>query len=76
MTGLLLAMALPGVARADEEESRQSSVLVEQAIAVIANGAGDTRVAERIDDALVAPQKQGVNVALVRRALDLVERLG
>ena len=76
VTALLLAMASPGMARADEEESEQSAVLVEQAIAMIANDAGDARVAERIDDALMAPQKQGVNMTLVRQALDVVERPG
>ncbi|KAF5990641.1 hypothetical protein [Streptomyces sp. WAC00263] len=74
--GLLLTVAAPGVARADEVESTQSTVLVEQAIALIANDAGDTRVAERIDDALAAPDKQGVNLALARQALGLVERPG
>ncbi|MFF7643958.1 hypothetical protein [Streptomyces canus] len=75
-TALLLTVAAPGLARADEEESTQSAVLVEQAIALIANDAGDARVAERIDDALAAPQKQGVDLALARQALGLIERPG
>lgn len=73
---LLLTVAAPGLARADEEESMESAVLVEQAIALIANDAGDARVAERIDDALAAPDKQGVNLTLARQALGLIEGPG
>ncbi|MFF6833302.1 hypothetical protein ACFY84_15710 [Streptomyces sp. NPDC012438] len=67
---------MPGVAWADEMESDQAPVLVEQAIALIANDAGQARVAERIEDALEAPDKEGVNLSLVRKALDVVERPG
>ncbi|MEU6977805.1 hypothetical protein [Streptomyces sp. NPDC046371] len=57
-------------------ESDEAAVLVEQAIALIANDAGEARVAERIEDALEAPLKEGVDLALVSRALDVVERPG
>ncbi|MGW7310985.1 hypothetical protein ACWGI1_36205 [Streptomyces sp. NPDC054835] len=57
-------------------ESDEAAVLVEQAIALIANDAGEARVAERIEDALEAPRKEGVDLALVIRALDVVERPG
>ena len=72
----LLLLTMPGVAWADEMESDQAPVLVEQAIALIANDAGQARVAERIEDALQAPDKEGVNLGLVRKALDVVERPG
>lgn len=73
---LLPFAALSGVARADEEESTRSAVLVEQALALIANDAGDERVAERVEDALEAPEKEGVNLALVERAGELIDRPG
>ncbi|WP_030576728.1 hypothetical protein [Streptomyces anulatus] len=73
---LLLIGLLSGSARADEEESDEASVLAEQAISLIANDAGDARVAERIEDALMAPEKEGVDLVPVRQALDVVERPG
>ena len=76
VSALLLTGVLAGTARADEEESDEASVLAEQAISLIANDAGDARVAERIEDALMAPQKEGVDLARVRQALDVVERPG
>ncbi|MEU2237206.1 hypothetical protein [Streptomyces vietnamensis] len=72
----LLLLVLPGVARADHEESDESAVLVEQAVALIANDAGDERIAERVQDALEAPHKEGVDLRLVGRALEAVERPG
>ncbi|WP_030587787.1 hypothetical protein [Streptomyces anulatus] len=72
----LLLLAVPGVAWADEMESEEAPVLVEQAIALIANDAGEERVAERIQDALEAPDKEGVDLSLVGKALDVVERPG
>ncbi|MEU8617443.1 hypothetical protein [Streptomyces sp. NPDC048623] len=73
---LALTAVFSGPARADEEESRESAELVAQAIALIANDAGEERVAERIEDALDAPDKEGVDLVLVRRALDAVEAPG
>ncbi|MEV0411176.1 hypothetical protein AB0I68_10315 [Streptomyces sp. NPDC050448] len=58
------------------EESDQAPVLVEQAIALIANDAGQARVAERIEDALEAPRKESADLGLVSRALEAVERPG
>lgn len=72
----LLVLLAPGVARADEEESTESRVLAEQAIALIANDAGEERVAERIEDALEAPDKEGVDLGLVGQALEVVEGPG
>lgn len=65
-----------GAAVADEEESTQASMLVEQAIALIANDAGDERIAERIGDALEAPDKQGVDLSKVSQASELIEAQG
>ena len=76
VAAVLLTGALSGTAWADEEESEESAVLAEQAISLLANDAGDARVAERIEDALMAPDKEGVDLALLRRALDVIERPG
>ena len=73
---LLIAVGVPGVAWADEEESNESAVLTEQAIALIANGADEDQVAERIEDALMAPDKEGVTLSTVREAQELVEQPG
>ncbi|MGW3151522.1 hypothetical protein ACWDG1_44325 [Streptomyces sp. NPDC001177] len=51
-------------------------MLVEQAIALIANDAHKEQVSERIEDALEAPHKEGVDLNAVRQALDVVERPG
>ncbi|MBO8190520.1 hypothetical protein ITI46_02160 [Streptomyces oryzae] len=59
-----------------KEESDEAPVLVEQAIALIANDAGEERVTERIEDAIEAPHKEGADLGTVRRALDVVERPG
>lgn len=73
---VLLGVLSAGPARADEEESPRAAVLVEQAIALIANDAGDERVAERIDDGLQALDKAGVDLALVAQALAVINRAG
>lgn len=67
--GLLL---LPRAALADEEMSDQAQVLVLQAVALIANKAPADAVAERIQDALQAPDKSGTDLAKVRQAQPLV----
>jgi hypothetical protein len=72
----LALLLLPGVAKAHEGESDESAVLVEQAIALIANDAGKEKVAERMEDALMAPHKEGVGLKLVEQARDIVERPG
>jgi hypothetical protein len=64
------------VAQAHDGESDESAVLVEQAIALIANDAHKEQVAERVEDALEAPHKEGVDLSLVRQALDVIERPG
>lgn len=72
----LVPLLLPGVAQAHGGESDESAVLVEQAIALIANDAHKEQVSERIEDALEAPHKEGVDLNIVRQALDVVERPG
>lgn len=73
---VLLFLLVPGVAWAHEEESDEAAVLTEQAIALIANDADEAMVTERIEDALDAPHKEGVDLALVRRALESAEGPG
>ncbi|GAA3857526.1 hypothetical protein [Amycolatopsis tucumanensis] len=73
----MLLFVLPAApAGADEEESTHASELVEQAIALIANDGGNERVAERIDDALTAPDKEGVDLAKVSQAREIIEAPG
>lgn len=72
----LLLLLASGVAWAHGEESDEAPVLVEQAIGLIANDAGEAQVAERIEDALQAPHKEGADLDTVRRALEVVERPG
>ena len=73
---LLSVNAAPGTAWAHGGESNQASVLVEQAIALIANEAGADRVAERIHDATEAPDQMGVDEAKVKQAMELAESPG
>ncbi|MFF4576603.1 hypothetical protein [Streptomyces sp. NPDC001410] len=76
VAALLVPVAAPGAAWAHDGESDESAVLVEQAVALIANNAYEDQVAERIDDALMAPHKEGVDLARVRRAQSLVAQPG
>lgn len=55
------------------EESRVSAVLVLQAISVIANDGSADPVAEKLNDALAAPDKKGTDLVKVKQALSLVE---
>ncbi|MER5202463.1 hypothetical protein [Streptomyces sp. NPDC002825] len=70
----LAPLLVPGTAHAHDGESDESADLVEQAIALIANEAHEEHVAERIEDALSAPHKEGVDLDLVRRAGEILER--
>lgn len=73
----LLVLTASPVARADEgEESDQAKVLVLQATALAANEAGVERVSEKIDDALAAPDQEGVDAAKVRQALSVITSTG
>lgn len=73
---LLLAAALTGpVAWADEGESGEAAVLVEQAIALLANENTPEVVLERIEDAAEAPMTEGADLEQVEAAAALVEPL-
>lgn len=72
----LAAFGLPGSATANGTESTRADVLVEQAIGYLANGAEPAMVAERLTDALRAPERAGVDLVMVRQALTMVERSG
>lgn len=79
LAALFAFAALPGraLAAGDEdghgEESNEASVLVMQGIALIVNQAEKDRVVERIEDALMAPDKEGVDLAKVEDALTAAE---
>lgn len=73
---LLSVVALAGPAAwADEEDSDESAVLVEQAIALLANENTPEVVLERIEDAAEAPMTQGADLEQVEEAGALVEPL-
>ncbi|WP_159050191.1 hypothetical protein [Streptomyces sp. MMG1533] len=72
----LALLLLADEAEAHDGESVESAVLVERAIALIANDAGKEKAAERIEDALMAPHKDGVDLKLVDQARGVVERPG
>lgn len=73
---LALAVLLPGPATAAEghgEESTVASVLVLQSISLIANDGGAEAAAEKLVDALEAPEKEGTDLGKVEQALALIE---
>jgi len=73
---LLSVVALSGPAAwGDEEESEESAVLVEQAIALLANENTPEVVLERIEDAAGAPMTEGADLDQVEEAAALVEPL-
>jgi hypothetical protein len=76
LAAVLLAWIAAGPARADEGPSQRAAVLCEQAVALIANDAGDTRVAESIHEALAARDTRGVHMAMVARAHALIDHPG
>ena len=70
---LLAVLALPSSAQANEEETEEANLLVLQSISLIANDNEPDVIAERVADALEAPDKSGVDLAKVQQALTLVE---
>lgn len=75
-TALLVLAGVPGLAQANTGMgSSEARVVVQEAIAFIANGAGPAVVLERIDDVLKAPDKAGVDLARVEQAQALVAGL-
>lgn len=69
----LAAFAAPP-ALAHEGDSDQASVLVLQAIGIIVNKPGDMdTIGDKVDDALKAPHKEGVNLTRVQAAKDVLD---
>ena len=77
---LALAIAIAGLVAPPsawghgEGDSDQSLVLVRQAIAFLVNKPGDSAdVEDKINDALEAPDKAGVNLTVVKQAMDALD---
>lgn len=73
MVALLLVLTPASPSLANEEETGDGRLLVLQSISLIANRATSGTVAERIEDALMAPDTTGVDLDKVEQALGLVE---
>ncbi len=74
--GAVLAglVAPPAASAHGGDESDESLVLVRQAIAFLVNKPGDQMdVEDKINDSLEAPDKEGVNLALVQQAMDAMD---
>lgn len=69
-----LAAATTGWASAGPG-SQDAAVLIQQAVALMANGNPPVVVLERIDDAIKAPMNQGTDLGPVRQAAALLEPL-
>jgi len=85
LLGLVVAALLAGLIAAPiagahgEGESDESLVLVRQAIALLVNKPGDLMaVKDKMNDGLEARHQEGVNLAMVRQAMDMMpgEQLG
>ena len=72
LVALAILSAGAGTAWAHEDEPKQANMLVLQSISLIANGASIDMIAEKISDALSAPDKSGTDLAKVRQAQALV----
>ena len=72
---LLAGLVVPQAASAHGEgDSDESLMLVRQAIAFLVNRPGDQMdVEDKINDSLEAPHKEGVNLALVKQAMDAMD---
>lgn len=70
---LILVVAVPQSAAANEEETDDGRLLVVQAVSLIANEATLDSIQERIEDVLSAPETAGVDMDKVQEALELVE---
>jgi len=77
LAAVLLAtvVAAGPTAWADEEESDEAAVLVQQAVALLANENSPEVVLERIEDAAEAPMTEGADLEQVEEAAALVEPL-
>lgn len=70
---LVLVSGPAQAAEGHGEESEVSAVLVLQAISLIANDGTAEAVAEKLTDALEAPDQEGTDLGKVKQALALVE---
>ena len=73
LASVVLAAAPARAAGGHTDESEVSAVLVLQAISVMANGGTAEAAAEKLNDALEAPDQQGTDLVKVEQALALVE---
>lgn len=73
IASLVLVAGSAQAAGGHEEESEVSAVLVLQAISLIANDGTAEAVAEKLTDALEAPDQEGTDLGKVKQALALVE---
>ncbi len=74
VVGTWLAALAPLPALAHEGDSDQASVLVLQAIGIIVNKPDDMdEIGDKINDALNAPKKEGVDLAQVQAAKDALD---
>jgi len=75
LVGTWLAALAPLPALAHEGDSDQASVLVLQAIGLIVNKPGDMdAIGDKINDALNAPKKEGVDLAQIQAAKDALDK--
>lgn len=73
LVAAVVALSAPA-ALANETESDKAAVLVQQAVSLLANDNTPAVVLERIEDALAAPDQEGVDRAAVEQARGLAER--
>ncbi len=74
VVGVWLAALAARPALAHDGDSDQASVLVLQAIGIIVNEPGDMdEISDKVDDALKAPDKEGVDLAQVQAAKDALD---
>lgn len=74
LVGLWLSTLAATPATAHEGDSDQASVLVLQAIGLIVNKPGDMdAITDKVNDALEAPKKEGVDLAQVQSAMDALD---
>jgi hypothetical protein len=74
VVGVWLAALAAPPALAHEGDSDQASVLVLQAIGIIVSEPGDMHtISDKVDDALKAPHKEGVDLTQVQAAKDALD---
>lgn len=73
IASLVLVFGPVTAAQAHGDESEVSSVLVLQSISIIVNEGTADAAAEKLDDALKAPEKEGTDLVKVKEALEILE---